>query len=265
MPRAELHVPIIILGLPLEKSENPYLVSPLKKRLIIEYEIKNESRKEISINIDQRIDDLLYNYTNNILEALELTDTTVKIRSISNEKLPKGGLYAALSAFLLYKIADIHGESLETYEIIEYARLYDVFEPPSGWEYVIDALRYSAIQGGTIVYRNDEEYGDISQAKIEWFADVKTEKVKSQRYSMEDYGPDVYGAIIHLIGTIVLEAAMRIKESSEDDLMKVLEPLIGANNNIAELFWRDLTRKKTGYSNVIFSPGLPGEFDIIYF
>ena len=265
MFRAELHVPIILLGLPLEKSENPYLVSPLKKRLIIEYEIKNESRKEISINIDPYVDDLLNNHINNILEALELTHTTVKIKKTSNEKLPKGGLYAAVSAFLLYKIADIHGESLETYEIIEYARLYDEFELPSGWEYVIDALRYSAIQGGTIVYRNDEEYGDISQSKIDMFTEIETEKVKKQRYNIEDYGPDVYGAIIHLIGTIVLEAAMRIKESEENDPIKILEPLISANNNIAKLFWRDLTRRKTTDSGVVFSPGLPGEFDIIYF
>ncbi|MEB3759880.1 MAG: hypothetical protein GSR81_03440 [Desulfurococcales archaeon] len=264
MSRAELHIPIILLGLPLEKSENPYLVLPLKKRLIIEYEIKNESRKEISISIDPYIDDLLLNYTNNILEALELTDTTVRIKRKLNEKLPKGGLYAAVSAFLLYKIADIHGESLETYEIIEYARLYDDFELSSGWEYVIDALRYSAIQGGAVVYRNDEEYGEISQAKIDWFEGVETKKVKKQRYNIEDYGPDVYGAIIHLIGTIVLEAAMRVKESEEYDLMKILKSLIDANNNIAGLFWRDLMRK-TVYSNVIFSPGLPGEFDIIYF
>ncbi len=259
--KANIYVPVIVLGLPLEDSENPYLTIPIDRPCNIEYNINNTGSR-IEIRVNTRINTHLEKYTRNIIENLELENLNIRVIG-DCEIYPVGGLYAAVSSFILYKIAQLHSEHLETYELIEYARLYDPIEPAKGWEYVIDSLRYSSAKAKSIVYRNEEEYGELADVFLKTPKHSYYTVVKRQVYTTEDYGTDTYGAIIHTIGTLVLEAAMRVRESNKNKLdMELLNPLITLNNTLAQLFWPEL-KNYTSQDIVFFSPSINHGFDIV--
>ncbi|MCE4624503.1 MAG: hypothetical protein F7C35_01380 [Desulfurococcales archaeon] len=246
-------IPAVILGLPLRESENPYLVAEVGSTRI---EVEVEECKEPSVAAGAT-DDLagqVVSFAKRLLKELGL-DACINLKWSAPEGTPRAGLYASLTAHILKSVARAYGESLEVYEILEYARLLDDLETGWGaWHSVVDALRYASLMGGTVVYRNDEEYAKLSNTTVRGFKESSL-IVKEQLFDKETLGPDLYGALIHTVGVLVLEGAVRVRDSNRKPSLK---PLIQLHNHLAHFFWGLSTPEGS-----ILSPGLWPEFERI--
>ena len=246
-------VPAVILGLPLKESENPYLVAEVGSTRI---EVEVEECREPSV-VAGATDDLggrVVSFAKRLLKELGL-DACINLKWTTPEGTPRAGLYAALTAHILRSVARAYGESLEVYEILEYARLLDGLE--TGWEAwysVVDALRYASLMGGTVVYRNDEEYAKLSNTIVKGFMESFS-TAREQLFDKEALGPDLYGALIHTVGVLVLEGAVRVRDSNGNP---ALEPLIRLHNHLVHFFWG-----LSAPEGSILSPGIWPEFERI--
>lgn len=255
---ANIPVPVILLGLPLEGSENPFLVLPSSCFVRISVSFHKDIIEEYLIF------DNYYNYNTlskiimfveSMRKELSLNEIPITRATIDcKSKTPSpAGVYAAVTAAIFYYTAKNYGETLSTYEILEYTSMVDPFEKPLEWSRALDALRYGALSGRAVVFRNEEEYGEIGNGTIETL--YKGSLSVKQKLTKDDLGSDVYGAFIHSIGVNTLEGAVRIREASENMKEHQLEPLIRVNRYMSGLFW-DIT---TGDYHI--APGFPGEFE----
>ncbi len=251
---SSLFVPFVLLGLPLEYSENPFLAVPSECRVRVSVSVSEEGNG-IEANIFKKdINELVEEFIKNLISEFQLNiGIKLKIESDHEDRCTSSGIYSIATSTALYYTAKYFGEPMSVPEIIEYARMLDPFNQISGWTGVIDSLRYSALTGKAVVYRNDEEFGEIGELHFE-LRSFGGESVR-QKWSRDDMGSDVYGAFIHTIGTLVLEGAVRIRENAGGS--PNLEPLLYAHNSLARLFW-DITPGTTH-----ISPGLPGVFEIV--
>ena len=247
MARVRAWPSLAILGLPLEKSENPFLAVPVHGPIEVVVEA-SEGCEEPRLEAQPKIREVVGGWGERLLRELDL-NACVKISAEAPPWLPPSSLYTALTAALLKGVASEYGEELEDYEIIENARLLDPWEEPH-WQGAVDAMRLSSLRGAAVVYRNDEEYADITMIMLE--ARLENEiKVGAQKKGVSDLGTDLYGAIIHTVGVMVLEATMRLRE----DRPESLAPLLGLQSSLAGYFW-----SIPGPTPPYFAPGVPGVF-----
>lgn len=218
-----------------------------------EVEVRGCSNPEVSIVTKDNVTSLLNTYTSNLLEGLG-GSLCIRVNYHVTGKAPPSGVYAAVSTLIVYALARYHGDSLAPWEILEVARLADPMEKPSGWQYVLDALRYATVTGKTIVYRNEEEYGEIA-APLEGITYEATLRAGEQRLTREVIGPDPYNALVHLVGVSVLEAAVRVREGQG---VRSLKGIAGLLTAISSTLW-----SLTPPGDCSLSPGLPGQFEVV--
>jgi len=250
-------IPAVILGIPLAESENPFMSAPVG---VVEAEISVEECGDAKLEISgpaSSVHPLLKGFYESLASVLPRICTRITYQARGPQT--RAGLYAALTTLLLHALARHHGDTLDEWEIVEFARNADPIEKPWGWGYVIDALRYTVSTGKIVVYRNDEEFAAL--APIEKVTVVAGGEVGpvSQALTREDVGPDPYNATIHLVGVTVLEGAVRVQEGRP--IPESLLPLARVVTGIAVTYWG---LPHPG-QNCIYSPGLPGYFDKICF
>ncbi len=244
--------PQIILGVPLEQSENPFLVVPVCQGIIAaKLESCNQKHVKISNN-----DDIVYPLINSFYDALEdLTENICLDLTLERScTLGPSSLYASISTIILYLIGKFHGETLEPLEIIELGRYADSFEKPSGWQYSIDAIRYSVLKGKPVVFRNDEEFAIIDKVKITETGKFLEVYRANQLLKRRDIGGEIYNAIVKLVGVLVLEGVVKLRE---EGLIPLISSLGRIQNGIVSMVW-GLSLPGEG---CIISPGLPGSFE----
>jgi len=250
-------IPAIILGLPLEKSENPFLASPIGT---LEADIHVDECSESKILVvgpESRVQPLLISFYDSLSQVLRGVCTRAEYKVEGPYTL--AGLYSALTTLILHAIARHHGDTLDEWELVELARNADPIDKPSGWYYVLDALRYSVATGKIVVFRNDEEFAGLREAEplqVDVYSDVGP---LFQKLTREDVGPDPYNATVHLVGVTVLEGAVRVQEGSP--IPEALQPLARILAGIANSYWGLPALE----DNCIYSPGLPGRFDKLCF
>ena len=243
---------MIVLGAPLAESENPFLATPLTP-IEAEIGIRECTTPLTSISPAGTVTGLLESYTKSLVEGLGgglCVDVEYRVAA----RAPPSGVYAAVSTLIVHALARYHGDTLAPWEILEVARLADPMEKPSGWHYVLDALRYSVITGKTIVYRNEEEYGEIA-APLEGIEYKETLGPARQRLTRQDLGPDPYNALVHLVGVSVLEGAVRVREGQGPGSLRGIAKLLTA---ISSTLWG-----LTVPGDCSLSPGLPGQFEVV--
>lgn len=247
-------IPVTLLGIPLSSSENPYLSVPTR-RATATYIIEECGDTRVMLQgVPEGLEGFIKAFAENLEEIVEGKCVRIEAGSLSGGG--PSGYYALLTTLLVYALARHHGVTLDAYEIIEMARYSDPFETPSGWTHVLDALRYTVASGSPTVYRNDEEYARI---EAEWRGEpVYKESLtaKPQVLSRENLGGDVYNALVHLVGALVLEGAVRVREGESPRL--IVETLGGLQNGVIGSVW-GVARPE---SNCILEPGLPGEFEV---
>lgn len=242
--KIEIAAPAIALGIPLPDSENPFIAVPTAK-IIVEVKLAGGS-------CPRREGDPLREFSYNLARGLEIDKcptATVK----TPEGAPRGGVYAAASAAIVYATAKWFGEKLDSLEIVDLARLADPFAAERGWAPVLDSLRYSALEGAPAVYRNEEEYSTLPGNP--WEAVFKDSAAPKARIARDSIGSDPYNALVHLMGVTVLEAAIRAKEAG--DTLTAVATLKAIHEGVALTAWGLEPR-----GTCIWSPGLPGEFEL---
>lgn len=247
-------IPVMLLGVPLSSSENPYLSVPAR-RATATFSIEEcwETRVELR-GVPGGLEGLVKGFAGNLEEIVK--GKCVRIEAGSMGGVGPSGYYALLTTLLIYALARYHGVTLDAYEIIEMARYSDPFEAPSGWTHALDALRYTVAAGSPTVYRNDEEYAKI---EAEWRGEPAYKgalEAKPQVLTRENLGGDVYNALVHLVGATVLEGAVRVREG--EPAQSIAGTLGGVQNGVIASVW-GLARPEP---NCILEPGLPGEFEV---
>ncbi len=254
----EIVIPAVILGLPLMLSENPYLAVPVAKAAI-EVNIEESHAGKVSVKgVEAPIRDLIEGFTRRMVNSLQL-DIGIHVNVGSHSTgIPYGGLYAALTLAILLETARFYGEEMREYEALEYSRLLDNIDDPS-WQSVIDALRYSSLKASAVVYRNDEEYAEIEEVR-EIPLEVAWRTHAEQKVGKNDLGPDLYGALIHTVGVMVLEGVVRVREGGGS--LVSLTPLFNLQAGLVRYFWDIAIPQKHG-ETLIVSPGLPNRFEVL--
>ncbi len=242
--KAEVKAAGISLGVPLPDSENPFIAVPAVKMLV---------RVEMERGpCHQPRGDPLAEFSYNLARGLEIEECpAAEVKA--PEGAPRGGVYAAATAVIVYTTAKWYGEKLDTLEIVELARLAEPFTVERSWTPVLDSLRYSALEGAPAVYRNEEEHSTLPGS--EWRAVFSEATRPSARVSRDSVGSDPYNALVHLMGVAVLEAALRAKETG--DAVKASQTMIAIHEGVALAAWGLPPR-----SPCTWSPGFPGEFEL---
>ncbi|HID42024.1 MAG TPA: hypothetical protein EYP33_07745 [Pyrodictium sp.] len=244
--KAEIGVPATLLGVPIPDSENPIIAAPVAKANVVVEIIEGVRCSDTKDAVEE--------FTYNLARGLEM-DACPRARVKADPGTPIGGLYAAVTAAIAYQVARWFGEAPDVLELVELARLAEPLAVDKQWAPVIDALRLSALQGAPVVYRNEEEYSTLPSREQLSLKSVELVKPKA-RVSRDSLGPDPYNALIHLMGVTVLEAALQSRES--ESLGPTLIRLKPIHDAVALAVW-GLTPR----SDCIWSPGVPGEFELL--
>ncbi len=251
--RLKTALPMILLGVPLAESENPFLAIPMgsiRMEVLVE-----DGGGPPSVNTGMPgLEALVHGFLDNILQVVGNVRVTANIEAGGGYS--PASLYAAITAVIAHSIAKHFGDSLEPWEIVELARYADPIEKPSGWQYVLDALRYAVASGKPVVYRNDEEFATIEAAARPGIRYVRSIEPVVQRLGRDKVGPDPYNALVHLVGVTVLESVVRLQEgTSPIELIHTTGTLL---QGVIEKTW-NLPPAGEG---CFYSPGLPGVMDV---
>ncbi|MEB3861441.1 MAG: hypothetical protein GSR84_04385 [Desulfurococcales archaeon] len=251
--RITVKTPAILLGVPIPGSENPYLAAPTGSAT---YHISIEDCEGQEISVEGiPLHESLRELWRTTLQGMGLgACASIKLEG-TRGVATRAGIYASASIALLHSLSKHYGESLSSMELVELARYGDPHYIGE-WGYVLDALRYSAAEGGLVVYRNDEEHYTISRGLEVGIKVQRATSLGEPRVAKESLGPDVYSAIIHTMGVTVLEASLRLNEGAS--LVKVLEDLAPVHEGIMLAVWG------TGQSSgCISSPSMPRSVEVI--
>ncbi len=247
--RIKAPIPSLLLGTPIPGSENPYLAAPAWE---LEALIDLSSECLVDGISDTFLSDAVREFSYRLFRGLELDDECIRLRLHS--KLPpyRLGVYASLTSVIVYGAARLYGEKLSTLEVLELARLAEVLEGDSSFHAALEALRYATLEGSVAVYRNEEEHSKLPSKAVR--VNVLRIKDAQARVSKDSVGSDVYGAIIHLMGVTVLEAAIRLREGMElKDTILSLKPVHDA---VTLAVWGLAPSKE----NCLWTLDLPGSF-----
>jgi len=244
--KAEIGVPATLLGVPIPDSENPVIAAPVAKADVVIEVLEGVRCSDPKDTVEE--------FAYNLARGLEM-EACPRARVKAGQGAPRGGLYAAVTAAMAYQVARWFGEALDVLELVELARLAEPLAVDKQWTPVIDALRFSALQGAPAVYRNEEEYSTLPSGEPLSLRSVEMARPKA-RVDRDSLGSDPYNALIHLMGVTVLEAALQSRES--ESLASTLIRLKPIHDAVALAVW-GLTPR----GDCIWSPGLPGEFELL--
>jgi len=244
--------PIMLLGVPLEESENPFLAIPgYRGQARVEvWECESPRLEAGESRVRGLLEAFLARFSQQAGEPL-----CARVSYEISGPVSPASEYAFATTLMVYAAAKAFGEVLDSWEVVEAARYADPLEYPSGWAYTMDALRYAAATGKVVVYRNDEEFAAMSDPVDHDLAYRETVKAGPQVLNRGALGPDPYNALVHLVGVSVLEAAVRLREGEGVASLQGLRSLL---TSIASAAWAlDPPRPPCS-----LAPGLPGEFDV---
>ena len=209
MSRITITLPSLLLGLPMEGVENPYLAAPIGK-VRVSTEIGECSSPSISLHgADAALEDLLGRFWAKLVDGLNMKLCAKAYLEHSVESPPLHSLYAAATAALVYSVGRSHGEVLDEFEIVELSRLSDPWELP-WWQHALDAARMSAATGSVVVYRNDEESAELGRGELRLRL-VRRSEVAPAREPLSQSSMD---ALVHMIGQTVVDASEAIREGA---------------------------------------------------
>jgi len=249
-------VPAILLGIPIPESGNPFLVAPVAEA-IVDVEFQRCPSPRISCEGVGGIEGLIQSFWLKLSKGLGLSlCSTLKLLEVDvPSKPPRGGLYASLTATLLYALHRFHGDTVGVLDIVETSSLVDLADVDRSWGIAVEALRYSAVAGKPVAYR-----GPLEVYEFEGRRGVRVEVLDyagnlRSLVSRDSLGSSVYGALVHLMGEAVLEASMRIRDGSEvGEAVETLKPIHDA---VALAVYGLKPRGE----RCLWSPGLPWSFD----
>jgi len=244
--------PIMLLGVPLAESENPFLAIPgYRGRARVDvWECDSPKLESGSSRVKDLLEDFVSRFSQQAGEPI-----CVRLDYEIEGSVSPASEYAFATTLIVYAAARSFGESLDSWEVVEAARYADPLEYPSGWAYTMDALRYAVATGKVVVYRNDEEFAAMSDPVDHGLAYAETVKAAGQVLTREAIGPDPYNALVHLVGVSVLEAAVRLREGGSVDSLAGLRSLL---TSIISAAWA-LDPPRDGCA---LAPGFPGGFDV---
>ena len=254
--RLKSTIPVVILGVPIPDSDNPFLVVPVASA-IVEVEFSKCSNPSLAYEGIGGIGGLLESFWFNLSRGLALSLcpklTLAKVDGVN--KPPMGGLYATLTSSLLYSLHRLHGDVPQVLDIVETSSLVDLVHVDRAWRLALEALRYSSISGKPVAYR-----GPLEVYEFEGFGSVRVDvgdhvgNVRSL-ISREELGSSVYGALIHLMGEVVLEASMRVRDGAR------IEDVVRIFKYIHDGVTLSTYGLKPRSESCLWSPGLPWAFD----
>ena len=207
MIRVSIALPSLLLGLPIEGVENPYLAAPIG-RVRISAEISECDSPSIVVSgADAVLGDLVSRFWAKLVDGLNMRLCAKASLEPSAESPPPHSLYAATTAALVYSVGRHHGEVLDEFEIVELSRLSDPWELP-WWQHALDAARMSAATGSVVVYRNDEESAELRKEELE----VKFLRRSEVAPSKDFLSQSSMDALVHMVGQTVVDASEAIRE-----------------------------------------------------
>ncbi len=250
-------VPSIILGVPVPGSVNPYIAAPIA---VLEADVSLEKCKtpQLKLGSLRGLEGLISRFWETLTRGLnvELCGSLNVLNSGSLDSLPLGGLYASLTSTLVYALSRAHGERPAPSDIVELSKPAEPFEADESWELALEALRYSSATGKPIAYRGVLEVYEFEGFTLKVEARGRAESFKP-RVSPESIGYSLYGALIHLAGSMVLEASIMLRDGGSP--LKVLEAYKPLHEAVALAVW-GLTPSS---GQCIWAPAIPGYFDLI--
>ncbi|MEN2999617.1 MAG: hypothetical protein ABDH61_03490 [Acidilobaceae archaeon] len=220
--RLRIALPAVLLGVPVPGSENPVIAAPVGE---LEAEFSFWSCKEPRLEGRGELESLWQRASSGLDLRLCARVNPIRQSQQANE-------YFALSAALLYALHKEHGERLSAEELVEIAaQLEDVPDP--SWRVVYEALWYSAHRGTPVAYRNLAEAFELG-FRIK--ASLRSgRRLRGSRVTRELVGEELYGAIVHLMGSAVLEVSLRLREGQEP--REVIEAFAPLHDGIASMVW----------------------------
>lgn len=213
--RLSVALPAVLLGLPVPGSENPVIAAPVGE-LEAEFSFWSCGEPKLEGREEEELGSLWRGVTSGL--GLELCARVDVLR-----RSQQGNEYFPLSTGLLYALHREHGERLDAEELVEMASQLEELREAS-WRVVYEALWYSAYKGAPVAYRNLSEAFELD-FRLE--ASLRGEKRAGEsRVAREVIGEELYGAIVHLVGSAVLEASLRLREGQEAaEVLKAFAPL----------------------------------------
>jgi len=258
--RLSLTSPAILLGLPLPDTTNPYIAVPIS-RINLNLELRKCMKPRLIIDSREGegntlprlklIRGFLEEFWLNMTSGMKLEYcTTISVEVAAGRPGPSG-LYASTTVGLVYALARFHGETLNEYEILELARLSDP-STLAPWSIVVDALRYSVLKGSIVAYRSEEEATTLASRLLDSVHYNYLRRVGDPVLNRNNLGDDLYNLIVKLVGSLVLDAAIRLRESQGS--INSINPHLRVHRALVKLFW-DIP----SYGSELPVPGL-GEF-----
>ncbi len=254
--KLSLKVPVVLIGIPIPESENPYIAVPMSSIIV---NVKLDRSKDPSLELlgepprAPLIRGLLDMFWKRLCKGMKMSYTAKMSIEESLGSPGPSGLYATLTVALLYALAKENGEILDTYEILEMGRFSDPFNEGPPWSGVIDALRFSVSYGTIVAYRNEEEIAKFNSNKIK----LRYESflpVRNPRITRKSIGGEIYNALVKVSGLEALEAAIMLREGK--DIMEILDKFLPVQEAIALGVWGITPRKGR-----TIAAGLPKNFE----
>lgn len=251
--RVSARVPVVLLGIPIEGVENPYLVAPGGQlRITMTYYECGSPALQVS-GVPQEVSRRAAEFWRKLTDGLGVSAcSTASVEGA--EGLPVGGTYAALTASLLHLVARAHSDVLSEDEIVEMGRMSDPWEDAPWWQGAVDAMRYCAATGKSVAYRNDEEAVELSGSGVS--AGVESVLAAGKGLSRAELGESLFDAVVNMMGQAVLEASDAIRSGS-DPMAEALRRL-RVQNAVAYLIYG--VRPPEG---CLVVPGLPGFLEVV--
>ncbi|AMD30784.1 hypothetical protein [Acidilobus sp. 7A] len=255
--RLSLRLPVILIGLPMEGVENPYLVAPGDKvRVEAEYS-ECDSRGLRAEGLQQDVAERLGEFWRKLMDGLGMGGCANLRVDGMPPRWPASGVYAAMSSALLYLTARSHADTLDELEIVEMGRMSDPWgEGSLWWQGALDAMRYSAATGKAVAYRNDEESVELSDEGVR--AELMSVSAVGGGAGRQELGESLFDAVVHMVGQAVLDASDAIRSGSHVRPEALRRARV--QNATAYLVYGVAPPQE---GSCVWSPGLPGQLQLV--
>ena len=210
MNRITIALPSVLLGLPMEGVENPYLAAPIGRAKASLEASECPSPSASLSGVDEALGSLVSRFWAKLADGLNMR-LCAKVSLEHSAGLPPAhSLYAAATAALVYLLGRQNGEMLNEFDIVELSRLSEPWELP-WWQHALDAARMSAATGSVVVYRNDEESAELGKGDVA----VRLVRRAEVSPSLDFMSQSSVDALVHMVGQTVVDASESIREGGD--------------------------------------------------
>lgn len=257
--KVSLRLPLIVMGIPIEEVENPYLVVPGEQ---VKFELKyqeNCERADLSVEgLPQEVVGKAREFWAKLMSGLNMNDCSYVRSEGLPQRWPIASAYAALTTALLYLTARSHSDVLDELEIVEMGRMSDPWgEGATWWQSSIDAMRYAAASGKAAAYRSEDEVVDLQLSQASLNVEFRASSVVGKGATRQELGESLFDAAVHMIGQAVVDLSDSLMSGSS--LKSELAKRLRVQNATAYLFYG----VQTPQGECEWVPGLPGELELV--